>query len=141
MATRRGLRFHTVIASGNQAVLTAADYLQFLAGETASAHPVGAVALYLEDDGGPGLVDGLAACADAQIPVVVLKVGRSAAGARAAAAHSGALAGDQRVFRSLVEEAGAVWADDVHDLLELSKTIATRRTAPPRPTSARGWRS
>ncbi len=138
LATRRGLRFHTVIASGNQAVLTAADYLQFLAGETASAHPVGAIALYLEDDGGPGLVDGLAACADAQIPVVVLKVGRSAAGARAAAAHSGALAGDQRVFRSLVEEAGAVWADDVHDLLELSKTIATRRTAPPRPTSAQG---
>jgi acetyl-CoA synthetase len=134
LATRRGLRFHTVIASGNQAVLTAADYLTHLAGESG----VGAVALYLEDDGGPGLVDGLAACADAHVPVVVLKVGRSAAGARAAAAHSGALAGDQRVFRSLVEEAGAVWADDVHDLLELSKTIATRRIAAPRPTSARG---
>jgi acetate---CoA ligase (ADP-forming) len=136
LATRRGLRFHTVIASGNQAVLTAADYLEFLAGESG----VGAVALYLEDDGGPGLVDGLAACADAAIPVVVLKVGRSEAGARAAAAHSGALAGDQRVFRSLIEEAAAVWADDVHDLLELSKTIATRRTAAPGhpPRRARG---
>ena len=137
LTTRRGLRFHTVIASGNQAVLKAADYLQYLAGDTAATRP-GAVALYLEDDGGPGLVDGLAACADASIPVVVLKVGRSRAGARAAAAHSGALAGDQRVFRSLVAEAGAVWADDVHDLLELSKTIATRRTAAPRPVSARG---
>ena len=134
LATRRGLRFHTVIASGNQAVLTAADYLRYLAGEG----DVGSVALYLEDDGGPGLVDGLAACADARIPVVVLKVGSSPVGARAAAAHSGALAGDQRVFRSLVAEAGALWADDVHELLELSKTIATRRTAPPRPTSARG---
>ncbi|MFL5861239.1 MAG: acetate--CoA ligase family protein [Solirubrobacteraceae bacterium] len=122
LATRRGLRFHTVIASGNQAVLSAADYLEFLAGETG----VGAVALYLEDDGGPELVDGLAACADARIPVVVLKVGRTAAGARAAAAHSGALAGDQRVFRSLVAEAGAVWADDVHDLLELAKTLGAR---------------
>jgi acyl-CoA synthetase (NDP forming) len=81
LATRRGLRFHTVIASGNQAVLTAADYLEFLAGETAPSRPVGAVALYLEDDGGPGLVDGLAACADARIPVVILKVGRSPAGA------------------------------------------------------------
>ncbi len=59
LTTRRGLRFHTVIASGNQAVLTAADYLEFLAGEP----DVGAVALYLEDDGGPGLVEGLAACA------------------------------------------------------------------------------
>jgi acetate---CoA ligase (ADP-forming) len=141
LATRRGLRFHTVIASGNQAVLTASDYLQYLAGEA----DIGAVALYLEDDGGPALVDGLAACADARIPVVVLKVGRSAAGARAAAAHSGALAGDQRVFRSLIDEAGAVWADDVHDLLELSKTIATRRVSARQaarstagPTSARG---
>jgi acetate---CoA ligase (ADP-forming) len=126
LATRRGLRFHTVIASGNQAVLTAADYLEYLAGEPR----VGAVALYLEDDGGVGgggLIDGLAACADASIPVVVLKVGSSPAGARAAAAHSGALAGDQRVFRSLVAEAGAVWADDVHELLELSKTLASRR--------------
>jgi acyl-CoA synthetase (NDP forming) len=131
LASRRGLRFHTVIASGNQAVLAAADYLEHLALEDA----VGAVALYLEDDGGPGLCDGLAACAEASVPVVILKVGRSAAGARAAAAHSGALAGDQRVFRSLVEEAGALWASDVHELLELAKALAVRR---PRAARSRG---
>ena len=123
LATRRGLRFHTVIASGNQAVLGAADYLEFLATEEG----IGAVALYLEDDGGPRFTEGLVACAEADVPVVVLKVGQSRAGARAAAAHSAALAGDQRVFRSLVKEAGAVWADDVHDLLELAKTIAVSR--------------
>jgi acetate---CoA ligase (ADP-forming) len=127
LATRRGLRFHTVIASGNQAVLDAADYLSWLV----ATGDVGAIALYLEDDGGPRLCDGLAACADASVPVVVLKVGSTSAGAAAASAHSGALAGDQRVFRSLIEEAGAVWADDVHELLELSKTLAvpTRRGA------------
>jgi acyl-CoA synthetase (NDP forming) len=120
LATRRGLRFHTVVASGNQAVLSAADYLEFLAREEG----LRAVALYLEDDGGPRLCEGLAACAEAEIPVAVLKVGSSRAGASAAAAHSAALAGDQRVFRALVREAGAVWADDVHDLLELAKTLA-----------------
>ena len=62
LATRRGLRFHTVIASGNQAVLSAADYLAFLAAEDG----VGSIALYLEDDGGPPLCDGLAACAEAR---------------------------------------------------------------------------
>jgi acyl-CoA synthetase (NDP forming) len=128
LATRRGLRFHTVVASGNQAVLSAPDYLEFLAGEEG----VRSIALYLEDDGGPRLCDGLAACADAGIAVAVLKVGRSAAGARAAAAHSGALAGDQRVFRALVHEAGAAWADDVHELLELAKTLSVAR-APARP--------
>jgi len=120
LATRRGLRFHTVVASGNQAALSAADYLAFLASEPG----VGAVALYLEDDGGPGLCEGLAACASADVRVAVLKVGSSSAGAHAAAAHSGALAGDQRVFRALIEEAGAVWASDVHELLELAKTLA-----------------
>ncbi len=129
LATRRGLRFHTVIASGNQAVLDAADYLAWLA----AAGDVGAIALYLEDDGGPRLCDGLAACADVSVPVVVLKVGSTSAGAAAASAHSGALAGDQRVFRSLLEEAGAVWAADVHELLELSKTLAVpSRRAPVR---------
>ena len=132
LATRRGLRFHTVIASGNQAVLSAADYLEFLAHEDG----LGAIALYLEDDGGPRLCDGLAACVEAGIPVAVLKVGSSAAGARAAAAHSAALAGDQRIFRSLVQEAGAAWAQDVHELLELAKTLAVRSPAPS--SSARG---
>ncbi len=139
LATRRGLRFHTVVASGNQAVLSAADYLEFLAEEEG----VGAVALYLEDDGGPRLLDGLAACAEADVPVVVLKVGRSAMGARAAAAHSGALAGDQRVFQAAVQEAGAVWAQDVHELLELAKAIGVSRTGGravrrPSPDAGRG---
>ena len=128
LATRRGLRFHTVIASGNQAVLDAADYLRYLA----ATGDVAAIALYLEDDGGPRLCDGLADCADASVPVVVLKVGASAVGAGAANAHSGALAGDQRVFRSLIAEAGAVWAADVHELLELSKTLAVPARRPAR---------
>ncbi len=122
LATRRGLRFHTVIASGNQAVLSAADYLSYLARDDG----VRAIALYLEDDGGPSICDGLADCAEAGVRVAVLKVGNSRAGAQAAAAHTAALADDQRVFRGLVEEAGAVWADDVHDLLELAKTLAVR---------------
>jgi acetate---CoA ligase (ADP-forming) len=120
LATRRGLRFHTVIASGNQAVLDAADYLELLAGEDG----LRSVALYLEDDGGPRLCEGLAACAQSGVRVVVLKVGSSPAGARAAAAHSAALAGDQRVFRALIEEAGAIWAQDVHELLELAKALS-----------------
>jgi acetyl-CoA synthetase len=129
LATRRGLRFHTVIASGNQAVLGAADYLELLAGEDG----LRSVALYLEDDGGPRLCEGLAACAQAGVRVVVLKVGSSPAGARAAAAHSAALAGDQRVFRALIEEAGGICAADVHELLELAKALSV-----PGSTRARG---
>jgi acetyl-CoA synthetase len=125
LATRRGLALHTVVSCGNQAVLEAADFLHYLAGEEG----VRSVALNLEADGdGARLCEALAACADADIGVAVLKVGSSEAGASAAAAHTGAVAGDQRVFRALIEESGAVAAADFHDLLELAKALALRRT-------------
>jgi acetyl-CoA synthetase len=62
--------------------------------------------------------------------VAVLKVGESAEGAEAAAAHTGSLAGDQRVFRALIEEAGGAWAQDPHELLELARVLAEPRARP-----------
>ena len=117
----RGIAFHTVASVGNQAVVSAADVLAALVEDDA----VGSVALFLESDGdGERLAAALARAAEREVGVAVLKVGATAAGAVAAAAHTGSLAGDHRVFRALVAEAGAAWADDVHDLLELAKALA-----------------
>ena len=127
LATRRGLRLHTAISSGNEAVVTTPDWVEVLAGEEG----VRSIALLVEaENDGARLCEALAVCADARVGVAVLKVGSSAAGAAAAAAHTGAVAGDHRVFRALVEEAGAAWAADVHDLLELAKALAVRRARP-----------
>ena len=124
LGSSRGLRCHTVVSTGNQAVLDASDWLAALA----QADGLGSVAMFLEGDGdGARLAEALAACADAGIGVTVLKVGASRAGARAAAAHTAAVAGDQRVFRALIEEAGAAWARDPHELLELAKALAEPR--------------
>jgi acyl-CoA synthetase (NDP forming) len=121
LAARRGLRLHTVVSCGNQAVLDAGDLLTALVEDDG----VRSIALYLEDDGdGPRLCEALARCAERDIGVAVLKAGASAAGAGAAATHTGALAGDHRVFRALVEEAGGAWARDAHELLELAKALA-----------------
>jgi len=126
LATRRGLRLHTVVSCGNQAVLDAGDLLAFLAEDEG----VRAVALYVEDDGdAPRLCEALARCADRGVGVAVLKAGASAVGATAAATHTGAIAGDHRVFRALVEEAGAAWARDGHEVLELAKALASGRRA------------
>ena len=95
---------------------------------------MGSIALYLEADGdGARLALALAECAERGVGVSVLKVGASPAGALAAAAHTGAVAGDQRVFRALVEEAGAAWAEDVHELLELAKAQAVPAARPRSP--------
>ena len=127
LATRRGLRLHTAISSGNETVLTTPDYLEHLARDPG----VRSIALLVEAAGdGARLCEALAVCADEGVGVAVLKVGASAVGAAAAAAHTGAVAGDHRVFRALVEEAGAAWAADVHDLLELAKALAVRDARP-----------
>jgi acetyl-CoA synthetase len=96
---------------------------------------VRSIALYLEDDGdGARWCAALEACARTGVGVAVLKAGSSPAGAAAAQAHTHALAGDQRVVRALFEEAGAAWARDPHELLELAKALAAGR----RRSTARG---
>ena len=128
LATRRGLRFHTVVSCGNSVAVDPAEWMA----ELARDEGVRSIALYLEADGdGALLCEALAECVERGVGVAVLKVGESAAGAAAAAAHTGAVAGDQRVFRALVEEAGAAWAEDVHDLLELAKAMAVPDLRPP----------
>src|SRR5262249_4838293 len=76
--------------------------------------------------------ESLAVGAERGVGVAVLKVGASRAGAQAALAHTGALAGDQRVFRALVEEAGATWGRDPHELLEVARALAEPRARPAR---------
>ncbi len=127
LGSRRGIRFHTVVSTGNQAVCDASDWL----GAVAARDGVRSIALFLESDGdGERLAGALASCAERGIGVAVLKVGTSVAGAAAAAAHTGSLAGDQRVFKAFVEEAGACWADDPHELLELARVLAEPRARP-----------
>ncbi|HEY2717346.1 MAG TPA: CoA-binding protein, partial [Solirubrobacterales bacterium] len=129
LASRRGIGFHTVVSTGNQAVLEASDWIEAIC----ELDGVGSIALFLEADGdGERLAAALACCAERGIGVVALKVGSSAAGARAAGAHTGALAGDQRVFAALLEEAGAALAEDPGELLELARALAAPRSRPRR---------
>jgi acetyl-CoA synthetase len=127
LGSRRGIRYHTVLSTGNQAVLDASDWLRAVCRRDG----VRSVAMFLEEDGdGERLASALADCAERDVRVAVLKVGRSEASARAASAHTGAVAGDQRVFRALVEEAGGAWAHDPHELLELARALAEPRARP-----------
>jgi len=129
IGSKRGIGFHTMVSTGNQAVLDTGDWLAALAG----LDGVRAIALFQETDGdGAKLAEALADCAEREVGVAVLKVGTSRAGKAAAAAHTGAIAGDQQVFRALVEEAGAAWATDPHELLEISRVLAEPRARPRR---------
>jgi acyl-CoA synthetase (NDP forming) len=61
-------------------------------------------------------------------PIIVLKGGRSKAGQRAALSHTGSLAGDGKVWESLLREAGAIFADTSEELFDTRwRSAATSR--------------
>lgn len=57
-------------------------------------------------------------------PIIILKGGRSKTGQRAALSHTGSLAGDGRVWESLLREAGATFADTSEELFDVAAAFA-----------------
>lgn len=66
-------------------------------------------------------------------PIIVLKVGRSSEGARAAKSHTGSLAGNDAVFNAAFQRAGIIRVETVDDLFDSAKTLAMQ----PRPLGNR----
>jgi len=127
------------VSAGNAAQVGVIDFLEFYADDPATE-----VALaYVEGiDDGVAFARRLRAVTE-KIPVVVLKGGASATGARAAASHTGSLASDDRVFDGMCRQAGAVRAANVEDAFEAAATLATQ-PPPPGPrvvviTTVGGW--
>src|SRR5262249_3679184 len=68
---------------------------------------------------------------EADVPVVALKVGRSATGQRMVAAHSGALAGEDGAYEAVFDAYGVLRVDDLDELCDTVGLLAAGR--PPRP--------
>ena len=56
-------------------------------------------------------------------PVVMLKAGRTAMGARAASSHTGALAGNDKIYEDVLQQSGVIRARSLRDLLEFARAI------------------
>jgi len=110
----QGMGVSHLISAGNEAVLHIGDYLDYLADD----ERVSVVAAYIE-----GIRDGCrflqaAKKVTSRKPLIVLKSGGTAAGARAALSHTAALAGDDRIIGSLIRQSGAIRVDDLEQLVD-----------------------
>ncbi|TQS42710.1 acetate--CoA ligase family protein [Cryptosporangium phraense] len=108
-----------IVGVGNKADLDEDDLLTFFEDDDHTQ----LIAMHLED-----LKDGRAFAETAQRvskrkPVIVLKAGRTAAGAKAAGSHTGALAGDDAVYDDILRESGVIRAPGLNDLLEYARGI------------------
>lgn len=122
LAQRAGVGFRFMISAGNEATLTLADFVHALVDDPKTR----IVALYLEGvrDGGRFLA-ALDAARGAGKPVIVLKGGDTAASARAAAAHTGALAGESRVWDAILRDHGAIRVNSLEELLDVALFLST----------------
>ena len=124
----RDYRFSWVISPGQELAVTAADYLRFLV-EQPETRVVG---MFLESVRDPeGFVSALEQAAAADVPVVVLKVGRSEEGRRMALAHSGALAGSDAAFTALCERWGVMRVDSLDEMGDALELLAAPRRVRP----------
>jgi acyl-CoA synthetase (NDP forming) len=127
MAEEAGLGLARVVTLGNAAGLQPADILDGFADDDGTE----TIGLFVEGAGRAPrrLLDAARRCAAAGKPVLGWIAGMTSGGARAAAAHTAALAGDARLTRALLEEAGIIPVEDIADLPDLARALAPRRRA------------
>lgn len=108
------------VSFGNKIDLDEVDFL-----EHASQDPaIRVIALHLESLKRPREFFALARRVSPRTPVIVLKSGRTAAGARAAASHTGALAIEDRVLEGAFRQANIVRASNVEEFMALIRSFA-----------------
>ena len=110
------LPFNAFISSGNEAVTRFADYLEYLGEDEDTDVIMG----YIES-----LRDGqrfmrVAKEVTKKKPVIAMKFGRTDDGSRAAASHTGALAGANAVYDALFKQCGVIEVTRTHDLLNVA---------------------
>ncbi len=121
LAQQSGFGFRYAISSGNEAVLTTADFIHALAQDPDTR----VIVAYLEGvkDGGKFLA-ALEAARTARKPVVILKAGATAASSRAATAHTGALVGEDRVWDAIFREQAVIRVRSQEELLDVAMLLS-----------------
>ena len=118
LADCRRFGWSRVVSTGNEAVIVAADVLEYLVDDPATH----VIAMFLESVRQPDrFVAALDRAADRGKPVIVLKVGRSERARRAITSHTGGLAGESRVIEAILRAHRAI---EVSDMDELTETLA-----------------
>jgi acyl-CoA synthetase (NDP forming) len=113
-ASAAGVGLSYLVTLGNEAMITAGHVLDFLVDDPGTK----AVAIFMETVRDPAVFRRAARrAAAAGKAIVVLKAGSSALSARTAAAHTGALVGDDKVIDAVFADLGVIRVDSIEDML------------------------
>jgi acetate---CoA ligase (ADP-forming) len=128
-ANRLNLGLASFISIGNKADLSGNDFLQYWEEDPSCA----VIALYLESVGNPRKFSRIARRVGRTKPIIAVKSGRSAAGARATSSHTGALIGASDVtVDALFHQAGVVRTDTLGEFFDVASLLANQPLPPGR---------
>jgi acetyltransferase len=119
-AKSRRIGFSTMVSVGDRADVDFGDLIDHLASDSATR----SILLYIESIEAPRKFMSAARAAARNKPVILVKAGRAGHGVRAAASHTGALAGSDIVFDAAIRRAGMLRVDTLQDLFVAAETLA-----------------
>jgi len=125
-AATRGIGFSKIVCLGDMSDVDFGDMLDYLASDQDSK----AVLLYIESVTGARKFVSAARAAVRMKPVIVVKGGRFAAGARAAATHTGAMMGSDAVYEAVFARTGMVRAYTLQELFNAAETLGHTQRLP-----------
>ncbi|MFZ3034671.1 MAG: bifunctional acetate--CoA ligase family protein/GNAT family N-acetyltransferase [Parvibaculum sp.] len=120
-ATTRGIGFSHIVSLGGMADVDFGDMLDYLAHDPNT----NSILLYVEQITNARKFMSAARQAARLKPVLVIKSGRHAEAAKAAASHTGALAGSDAVYQAAFQRAGMLRVDDIEDFFDAVETLST----------------
>ncbi|MFC7045658.1 acetate--CoA ligase alpha subunit [Halobacteriaceae archaeon GCM10025711] len=121
-ANDQDIGFKDVVSLGNKAVMDEGDFIQAWGDDPDTDVILG----YLESiEEGREFIDTAREVTE-DTPIVMVKSGRTEAGAQAASSHTGAIAGSERAYEAGLEQAGVLRAENVQDMFDYADTLANQ---------------
>lgn len=125
-AAQRGLGFSYAVSSGNELNLDLADYVNFMVDDPDTQM----IACMVEGIRRPeAFMEAARRALEAEKPIVMVKLGRSAAGQAAAQSHTGALSSDDAVFEAVCRKYGVIRAYSLDEMIDICLVLKQRRWA------------
>jgi acetyl coenzyme A synthetase (ADP forming)-like protein len=119
-ANDQGIGFKDIVSLGNKAVLDETDFINIWDEDPETDVILG----YLEGiEDGREFID-TARSVTADTPIVMVKSGRTEAGAQAASSHTGTIAGSERAYQAGLDQAGVLRAENVQELFDFAEILA-----------------
>ncbi len=117
-----GIGMSQFVSSGNKADVSGNDLIEYWKDDPATK----LILMYLESFGNPSRFVELGRAITREKPVFIVKSGRTGAGARAAASHTGALGQTDLVTDAIIAQAGAIRAQSINHLFDLAMAFSNQ---------------